>query len=151
MSNAIVKEWFQRAHGEWSSNRRYWYAKGDRNEVLKSHLTVNFKDTGEDAFTVALTWDTKDNSSQVSEGEMLCEFDPYKSTLRRNIGYMTNDETASRVSMIDADTVLLNTEYSGMRFREEIRLIGEDIRLRQTVGWRDNKVILVGQYYETRV
>lgn len=40
-----------------------------------------------------------------------------------------------------------------MDFREEIRLIGEDIRLRQTLGRKakSNDVFLIGQYYETRI
>lgn len=146
----LVKSWFLRANGSWNSNRRYWYAKPNTNQVLISKLGVDVKDTGEDTFQVSLTWDSKEGGKSVSDGEMLCEYDPSTSTLRRNIGYMTEEETASKVSMIDSDTVLLETEYSGMKFREEIRLLGDNIRLRQTVGWKGDNLLLVGQYFEQR-
>lgn len=38
-----------------------------------------------------------------------------------------------------------------MNFREEVRLVGEDTRLIQTLGMRGVEVFMVGQYYETRV
>lgn len=142
--NNTVKQWFLRSRGSWDSNRRYWYAKPNKNQVLNSKLSVDVEDTGEDAFRLRLVWDSKEGDKDVSDGEMLCEYVPALGVLRRNIGYMTEDETASKVSMIDNNTVLLETEYSGMKFREEIRLLGDNIRLRQTVGWRGDEVMLVG-------
>ena len=53
-------------------------------------------------------------------------------------------------TMIDEDTILFKTEYDGMTFREEIRLIENNVRLRQTLGWKRNTVFLAGQYYEKR-
>lgn len=145
-----VKKWFLRSSGSWNSNRRYWYAKTDKNQVLNSELNVQVEDIGEENFKVSLTWDSKEGDKGISEGEMLCEYDSDSSSLRRNIGYMTKNETVSKVTMVDSDTVLLETEYSGMKFREEIRLLGNDVRLRQTVGWKDGAIILVGQYFEQR-
>ena len=81
---------------------------------------------------------------------MICEFDQDKNILYRNIGYMTPDPTYSEVTMIDNDTILFKTEYDGMTFREEIRLINENVRLRQTLGWKRDNVFLAGQYYEKR-
>ncbi|NBR83004.1 MAG: thioredoxin [Flavobacteriia bacterium] len=46
------------------------------------------------------------------------------------------------------------TQYDGLKFREEIRLLADDtLRLRQTVGFDENTGVptLVGQYYETRI
>ena len=74
--------------------------------------------------------------------------------LHRDIGYFTADPTVSIVSAIDSDTIVLSTSYSGMNFREEIRLLNNDnLRLRQTVGYDDRtgEVRIVGQYFEERV
>ena len=63
------------------------------------------------------------------------------------------DSSPDLIRLIDADTIVLSTQYSGMKFREEIRLLnGDNLRLRQTVGYDDSigEVRLVGQYYEER-
>lgn len=143
-----VFDWFKRSEGEWISNRRYYYESSGKNQLVKSDLLVELSDAESGEFRVKLIWDSTGDSS--SQGEMICEFDSDSSTLYRNIGYMTSSPTNSHVTMLDDDTILFKTEYDGMVFREEIRLIDEDIRLRQTLGWKNNTVMLAGQYYEKR-
>jgi hypothetical protein len=63
---------------------------------------------------------------------------------------MTGAPTVSRVSRVDADTLVFETEYDGMKFREEIRLVENNVRLRQTLGWKRNEIFLAGQYFERR-
>ena len=72
--------------------------------------------------------------------------------LKRDIGYFSEDPTDSRMEQIDDDTVVFHSEYGGMKFREEIRLLDDDShRLRQTVGYKKGKPFLVGQYFEEKV
>ena len=54
---------------------------------------------------------------------------------------------------IDPDTVVFHTAYDGTRYREEIRFLDDNTRLRQTVGWdqETNDITLCGQYFEERV
>ena len=143
-----VFDWFKRSEGEWISNRRYYYESSGKNQLVKSDLAVELTESKDNEFKVKLIWDSTGDIS--SNGEMLCEFDSDNSILHRNVGYMTSDPTDSYVTMLDEDTILFKTEYDGMVFREEIRLIDEDIRLRQTLGWKNSTVILAGQYYEKR-
>ena len=143
-----VKDWFERSAGEWISNRRYYYEASGKNQLVKSDLKVEMKPSNDKEFIVELNWDSKGDVE--STGSMICEFDCNKNVLYRNIGYMTADPTFSEVTMIDEDTILFKTEYDGMTFREEIRLIDENVRLRQTLGWKRDTVFLAGQYYEKR-
>jgi len=45
------------------------------------------------------------------------------------------------------------SSYGGADYREEIRFLGNNYRLRQTVGYKTgtDKVIVVGQYWEEKV
>lgn len=86
-----------------------------------------------------------------TEGVM--ELELIGSRLHRSRDYFGEEAHHSDIEMIDKDTMVLRTEYSGMKIREEIRMLESDsIRLRQTVGIDDQtgKVRLVGQYYEER-
>ena len=47
--------------------------------------------------------------------------------LKRDIGYFSDDPTDSRMEVIDEDTIVFWSAYSGMEFREEIRLLNGDI------------------------
>lgn len=147
------REFMRRSSGKWSSQRRYIHTNSDKVSVLKSHLTVDFVKETDKEFQVNLAWKTFDSSNEiVSEGEMITVGD--EKTLKRDVGYMSSDPTVCKVKMIDKDCVVFNTEYNGMRFREEIRLIENDsIRLRQTLGWKDggSNPFLCGQYYEVRI
>ena len=86
-----------------------------------------------------------------TEGVM--ELELIGSRLNRSRDYFGEEAHHSDIEMIDEDTMVLRTEYDGMKIREEIRMLESDsIRLRQTVGIDDRtgKVRLVGQYYEER-
>lgn len=146
MSN--VKDWFERSKGQWFSNRRYFYESSGKVQLVDSDFTVDVRESKDKEFTVEIIWDSKGDVE--SKGSMICEFDENKNLLYRNIGYMTKDPTFSFVSMIDDDTILFRTEYDDMVFREEIRMIDDNHRLRQTLGWKNNTVFLAGQYYERR-
>jgi hypothetical protein len=50
----------------------------------------------------------------------------------------------------DNRTLVLKTQYNNSSFEEEIRLIGQRYRTRQTVISRAGEEIMIGQYLETR-
>lgn len=147
----LFKEFMRRTEGKWVSQRRYLYPKTSSIENLSSDLVVRFEGEEGEEFRVILSWKTLavETGKLVSEGEMLTEAKDGK--LYRNVGYLSDEPTICEVEMVDADCVVLSTSYCNMNFREEIRLVGEDIRLRQTLGMRGVEVFMVGQYYETRV
>lgn len=53
--------------------------------------------------------------------------------------------------MGDAKTMCLRTEYSGNVFEEEVKLIGNCYRTRQTIISRAGEEQMIGQYLETRI
>lgn len=138
-------EWFRRTTGRWTSSRRYLYnLKTKKPTNLTTEFTIRACLQGDWDFSVEWTGQT--------EGTMNLKL--IGNELHRDIGYFTTDPTVSTISVIDTDAIVLSTSYSGMNFREEIRLLNDDkLRLRQTVGYdeKTNEVRIVGQYFEERV
>ena len=75
--------------------------------------------------------------------------------LQRSRSYFDADNggTYQEMFWIDPDTVVFHTAYDGTRYREEIRYLYDNTRLRQTVGWdqESQEITLCGQYFEERV
>lgn len=132
--------WFERCVGDWHSHRRYLYGDNLTPDVLET--TFEISQTGDNTFK--LNWGSARNV-----GEM--NFIVRDGLLERDKGYYTDLPTTSKMELIDKDTVVFYTSYGGVDYREEIRLLHKDnLRLRQTIGFKDNKVNVVGQYYEVR-
>ena len=132
--------WFSRCTGNWVSYRRYLTLPAKKNDTYATEFTI-----GVDGDKVSVNWD-----GDASSGSMNLTLDG--STLHRDIGYFTDEPNDSKLESVDLDTVVMHSEYDGMKFREEIRLLNDDKnRLRQTVGFRRGKPFLVGQYWEERV
>lgn len=152
--NNSFREFMRRSAGSWNSQRRYIYTNQSPPKIVnyESDLSVSFVKEDEETFQVDLSWVTSDRDGKgISSGTMITIGDEF--VLQRNVGYMSDEPTSCGVEMIDNDCVVLTTEYSGMRFREEIRLLnGDAIRLRQTLGWKQGQTdpFLCGQYFEER-
>ena len=138
-------EWFRRTTGRWTSERRYLLNLKTRKPTsLITEFTISACTEGEWDFIVE--WKGK------TEGAMNLKL--LGNELNRDVGYYTSEPTTSLIEAVDSDTIVLSTEYSGMFFREEIRLLNNDsLRLRQTIGYdkRTGEVRLVGQYFEERI
>lgn len=133
-------QWFSRCQGDWESHRRYLYGTTLAVDNLVTNFTIKKK--GDNNFQ--LSWKSERNT-----GEM--NFTLENDVCHRDIGYYTEAPTDSKMTMIDDDTIVFNTSYGGVDYREEIRLLNDDkVRLRQTIGFRNGVVNIVGQYYEFR-
>ena len=133
----------ERSCGRWISHRRYLFGK----KLTSGEYVTEFDIHPIEDYSYKIAWSGK------TEGEMDVTLNGNR--LERSRSYFNADDDSGYQEMfwIDADTVVFHTAYDGTRFREEIRFLDDDTRLRQTVG-RDqetNDVTLVGQYYETRV
>ena len=132
--------WFSRCTGDWCSYRRYLTLPGKKDDTYATEFTISV-----DGDNVNIKWD-----GDASSGDMNLTVDG--DVLHRDIGYFTDEPNDSQLTRLDIDTVVLLSEYDGMTFREEIRLLDNDThRLRQTVGYRKGKPFLVGQYWEEKV
>jgi len=136
-------QFLRRTCGKWTSERRYLFAP----KFKPVNMTTNFEfaelELGNN-FLVSWTGQTTGEMQLTLEGD----------TLHRSRDYFGDGANSSKVQVIDQDCIVLRTQYDGTRFREEVRLIEEDMfRLRQTVGYslETGQLVLAGQYFESRV
>ena len=142
VANPQALKWFRRTTGCWTSERRYLFAPKMKAVSMTTKFTIGLGEYG-NQFIVEWTGQT--------EGVM--ELTLVGSHLHRSRDYFGDGAHGSDIEMIDDDTMVLRTEYDGMRVREEIRLLESDsYRLRQTIafGLDDGKIRLAGQYLESR-
>lgn len=136
---ANFSSWFSRCAGTWKSYRRYLTLPSYKDDTYNTEFTITV-----DGSNVNINW-----NGEISSGDMNLTVDG--DILHRDIGYFSDEPNDSKLTLVDDDTVVLNSAYDGMEFREEIRLLDDDKRrLRQTVGYRKGKPFLVGQYWEER-
>tara|TARA_Y100000004_G_scaffold197227_1_gene270544 strand:+ start:3089 stop:3508 length:420 start_codon:yes stop_codon:yes gene_type:complete len=135
-------QFLRRTCGKWSSERRYLFAPKFKPVNMTTEFTIDELAYG--VFNV--DWNGKTNGTM----ELRLDGD----VLHRSRDYFGEGANSSKVQVVDNDTIVLRTEYDGLRFREEVRLIEEDMfRLRQTIGFNieTGQLALAGQYIETRI
>ena len=136
-------DWMDRGIGRWISRRRYLMGK----KLTSGEYTTEFETESLGGNNYRITW------SGATDGEMDLEL--VGNRLNRSRSYFGPDDGTTYQTMfwIDPDTVVFRTAYDGDSYREEIRYLDENTRLRQTVGRNieTGDITLVGQYFETRV
>jgi hypothetical protein len=138
-------DWFTRCEGKWVSHRRYLMGPKKQLDNLVTEFTIEAR--GENEW--AVLW-----ASDRNEGEMGIILDETEGVVKRSRNYFEGAEgTVTQLERIDQDTVVFYSSYGGMDYREEIRFLGNNFRLRQTVGYKEgtDKIVVVGQYAEYRV
>ncbi|MBE9168370.1 phycobiliprotein lyase [Pleurocapsales cyanobacterium LEGE 06147] len=71
--------------------------------------------------------------------------------LYRDRGFATPNPVIATFSFTNPQTMCLRTEYKGSVFEEEIKLVGQNYRTRQTIISRAGQEIMIGQYLEKRL
>ncbi|MDJ0529737.1 MAG: phycobiliprotein lyase, partial [Microcystis sp. M53600_WE12] len=71
--------------------------------------------------------------------------------LYRDRGFATDKPVSAIYTFPNPSTLCLRTEYAGSVFEEEIKLIGQQYRTRQTIISRAGQELMIGQYLEKRV
>lgn len=146
-----LKKWFVRTAGKWTSERRYIYKNNNDPVIVSTEFEVrtDILNPSKPDFDVEIIWNSTGDTS--SSGVMKCHWDGKSFT--RDRGYMTDEGTSSILKLSNIDTIEMYTTYNGMSFREEVRLVSEDIRLRQTIAFKEGTkdFLLAGQYVEFRL
>ncbi len=164
---ALVAKFFRTSAGNWLSERRYYtLPDGDTQEVV-SEIGIQFLEAGclelqklaqlHGLDDLALTcgskveWDSKDSvtGKKASKGTTL--FGVLGNILYRDRGFATSKPITAIYHLPSADTLCLKTEYQGSVFEEEIKLVGDKYRTRQTIISRAGEQITIGQYLEKRI
>lgn len=165
----LAREFFQKSVGTWNSQRRYYILKPDvaTREVV-SIITVEFLEQGcakliklaqdqslEDktvlSFGSYVTWESSYTGTSRKPFKGSTIFGGFGNILYRDRGLTTKAPLQAIYSLPTPQTLCLRTEYSGSVFEEEIKLIGENYRTRQTIISRSGQEIMIGQYLEKRI
>ena len=152
--------------GDWQSRRRYYtLASGETQEVV-SDITVRFLESGHsDLVELAtrhelkeplvcgakVTWESSyiTPSRKPSKGSTV--FGIRGDVMYRDRGFATPKPVTADYRFTSERTMVLRTEYNGSAFEEELKLIGDKYRTRQTIISRAGEEVMIGQYLETRV
>lgn len=164
----VTAAFFRASVGQWRSDRRYYTLTNEEVQEVISFLTVRFLEQGcpelvhlahlhgleadiSLKFGVESTWDSNYAGPSQKESKGSTVFGVLGSGLYRDRGFATPKPIIAQFTMADAKTMRLHTEYSGSAFEEELKLIGDQHRTRQTIISRAGKEIMVGQYLEKRL
>ena len=171
-SRAIA--FFKHSQGNWQSRRRYYTLAKDETQEVVSDLTIRFLE-GDCGELVELgqkhnlevpmicgakvTWESNyiAPSKKPSVGSTI--FGIRGDVMYRDRGFATPKPVTAQyrftnvgaASPEETRTMILRTEYGGSSFEEEIKLVGDNYRTRQTIISRAGEEIMIGQYLEKRV
>lgn len=167
-TESLVEVFFRKSAGHWKSERRYYTLKQDTSEEVVSSIRVEFLERGDArleplaqlhalpqdkmfACGSQVTWESHyvGPKGKPSQGSTL--FGILGDTLYRDRGFATSQPVTAQLYFPNPQTLCLKTEYGGSVFEEEIKLIGQKYRTRQTLVCRAGEELLIGQYLEKRI
>ncbi|MGF1588351.1 MAG: phycobiliprotein lyase [Pleurocapsa sp.] len=166
---SLAVDFFRKSAGRWNSQRRYYSLNKDvEPQEVESLLNISFVEQGapeliELAKSHALenlealvcgtkvTWQsnyTNQNRKPVNGSTV---FGIQGNILYRDRGFATPQPIVAICSFSNPETMCLRTEYNANVFEEEIKLVGDRYRTRQTIISRAGQEITIGQYLEKRL
>ena len=161
----LATRFFERSVGRWTSQRRYYTLKSGETQEVVSNLSVEFLDADHpdilalakmhDLDTAIIcgvrsSWESNYISPSRKQATGSTVFGIKGNILYRDRGFATTKPVFATYELRDRNTMQLHTEYGGSAFNEELKLVGESYRTRQTIISRAGEEIMIGQYLETR-
>lgn len=157
---------FQRSVGNWQSRRRYYTLANDQTQEVVSDISIAFLESDHaelielgqrHELTVPMicgakvTWKSTyvSPSKKPSVGETV--FGIRGDIMYRDRGFATPKPVTANYRFTGEHTMILRTEYGGSSFEEELKLVGDNYRTRQTIISRAGEEIMIGQYLEKRI
>jgi hypothetical protein len=167
LAEPLVTAFFQETAGAWHSERRYYTLSNGKTQEVVSQIAIAFLEPGHPHLLhltelhqlspnaplicgTSVSWESNyiGTGKKPVQGSTL--FGVRGTTLYRDRGFATSQPVTAQYLFRDNRTLQLKTEYNGSTFEEEIRLIGQRYRTRQTVISRAGEELMIGQYLETR-
>lgn len=164
----LIAEFFQESQGNWHSERRYYTLPEGKTQEMVSFITIKFLERGSEELEqlaqlhglgdevsltcgAKITWDSKDSVTdrKQSQGETL--FGVLGKIVYRDRGFATSKPVTAQYYFTNAKTLCLKTEYNDSVFEEELKLIGNNYRTRQSIISRAGEQLMIGQYLEKRI
>ncbi|MGB3138145.1 MAG: phycobiliprotein lyase [Nodosilinea sp.] len=168
LAEPLVQAFFQDTAGDWRSERRYYTLKSGETQAVISQISIEFLEADAPQLvelarlhqldpkqplicgtTVSWESDYVDTGKKPVVGSTV--FGVRGTTLYRDRGFATPKPVTAQYHFNDSRTLVLKTQYNDSSFEEELRLIGQRYRTRQTIISRAGEEIMIGQYLETRV
>lgn len=164
----LIAKFFQESEGNWRSERRYYTLPDGETKEMISLITVKFLEPGGEELRqlaqlhglsdeISLTcgsqviWESTDSVSGKKQSKGSTVFGAWGTTLYRDRGFATSKPVTAQYYFTNPKTLCLRTEYNDSLFEEELKLIGQNYRTRQTIISRAGEQQMIGQYLEKRV
>ncbi|QYX30907.1 phycobiliprotein lyase [Sphaerospermopsis torques-reginae] len=163
-----IAEFFQASVGEWRSERRYYTLPQGETKEMVSIITIHFLQQGDDELQklaqlhdlqdlasltcgAKVTWESTNLHNAKKEASGVTVFGAWGNILYRDRGFATTKPVTAQYYFPSRKTLCLRTEYNNSVFEEEIKLIGDKYRTRQSIVSRAGEQLMIGQYLEKRV
>jgi hypothetical protein len=162
-----IAEFFRQSHGDWHSLRRYYLLPDGKIQNVASFITIHFLERGSNPLRhlaqlhdlnetamycgAEIIWRSLDADSEQERSAGSTIIGARGATLYRDRGFATPKPVISQFYFSDPKTLCLQTEYNGSTFEEELKLVGQDYRTRQTIVSRAGKQQMITQYMEMRI
>lgn len=163
----LIAQFFRASAGHWHSQRRYYTLPQGNVKEITSEIWVNFLEAGcEDLRRLEVLhqfpphtllcgakvyWKSENDRTGKTESEDSTIFGALGNTLYRDRGYAIATPVTAQYHFTNPNTLCLRTEYHGSVFEEELKLLSERYRTRQTIISRAGQEIMIGQYLEKRM
>lgn len=165
---SLIAGFFQKSAGDWRSERRYYTLPDGETKEVVSMINIRFLMPGceelvslqqlhELSDDISLTcgacvsWKSSDSVTGRKQSEDSTLFGALGNILYRDRGFATSKPVTAEFYFSNPQTLCLRTEYKGSVFEEELKLIGENYRTRQTIISRAGEQQMIGQYLEKRL
>jgi hypothetical protein len=165
---SLISKFFRHSAGQWRSERRYYTLPDGETKEMVSNITVRFLEQGcEELGHLAdlhklsdrhsmicgaeVTWDSADSVSGKKKSKGITLFGALGDVLYRDRGFATTRPVTAEFYFPNPETLCLRTEYKGSVFEEELKLVGQQYRTRQTIISREGEQQMIGQYLEKRI
>lgn len=167
LAESLVRAFFKDSEGAWRSERRYYTLKSGETEEVISQIQIQYLAEGCPELLhlmelhglspemslvcgTRVTWESHYVGTGKKDVRGSTLFGVRGTVLYRDRGFATAQPVTAEYRFLDPRTMVLRTEYHGSVFEEELKLIGQHYRTRQTIISRAGEEIMIGQYLEKR-
>ena len=163
----LIAQFFRTTAGQWHSQRRYYTLPEGKTKEITSEIWVQFLESGCEELTTLealhefpprtllcgakVSWRSEDSITGKKQSEDSTLFGALGNTLYRDRGFAISTPITAKYYFTSPNTLCLRTEYNGSVFEEELKLISDRYRTRQTIISRAGEEIMIGQYLEKRI
>jgi len=163
----LIAQFFRTTAGRWHSQRRYYTLPDGKTKEVTSEIWIEFLEAGCDDLKVLeglhhfhphtllcgakVSWKSEDSVTGKKQSEDSTLFGALGNTLYRDRGFAISTPVTANFYFTNPNTLCLRTEYNGSVFEEELKLISDKYRTRQTIISRAGEEIMIGQYLEKRI